>query len=82
MLASYLLTGTKRVKSPVSVQSPVVWKALKPSQLRSAYQEKFGIELFEGYGVTETSPVISVNLPGAHKPGSIGKPISAHTSER
>jgi acyl-[acyl-carrier-protein]-phospholipid O-acyltransferase/long-chain-fatty-acid--[acyl-carrier-protein] ligase len=58
-----------------SVRTVVSGADKLPDQLRLAYQDKFGIELFEGYGVTETSPVISVNLPGAHKPGSIGKPI-------
>lgn len=34
-----------------------------------------GICLIEGYGMTETSPVISVNLPEYAKIGSVGKPI-------
>jgi len=46
-----------------------------PDWLREGYQKKHNIELLEGYGCTETSPVISANTPTANKPGSIGKPM-------
>lgn len=46
-----------------------------PDALREGYQKKHGVTLLEGYGATETSPVISVNSMEYNRPGSTGKVI-------
>ncbi len=44
-----------------------------PDTLRDGYKKKHGVTLLEGYGATETSPVISVNNAEYNRPGSTGK---------
>ncbi|WP_437275014.1 long-chain fatty acid--CoA ligase [Sorangium sp. So ce375] len=39
------------------------------------FVDALGITVFEGYGLTETSPVATVNYPGARRLGSVGKAI-------
>jgi long-chain acyl-CoA synthetase len=46
-----------------------------PSTLREAFKARFGVSLLEGYGLTETSPVVALNVPHANKPGSVGKMV-------
>lgn len=51
--------------------------------VRSAWVEKFGIRVMEGYGITETAPVLAVNTPMAFKMGTVGSllPGVAHRLE-
>ncbi|MFQ5603979.1 MAG: AMP-binding protein [bacterium] len=44
-----------------------------PDALREGFLKKHKVTLLEGYGTTETSPVISTNVPEFNKPGSVGK---------
>ncbi len=64
----YAIVGAEKLREPVA----------------RAFKEKFNIDLLEGYGCTEMSPVVCANLPNiddngehqvGHKPGSVGHPL-------
>ena len=49
--------------------------AKMPIQTGQAWREKFDMPIYEGYGLTETSPFASYNHRFCFEPGSIGMPI-------
>src|SRR5260370_33740148 len=46
-----------------------------PEDVLRTFEGKYGIQVLEGYGLSETGSTSSVNRPGDRKPLSVGKPI-------
>ncbi len=62
----------------------VVGAEKMPADLFEAFEKKFGVRPVEGYGTTELSPLVSVNIPPSRSPamfqpdrveGSVGRPL-------
>ncbi|CDZ76908.1 Bifunctional protein aas [Legionella massiliensis] len=58
---SYVFAGAEKVKT----ETVEYW------------QKNFAVHIYEGYGATEASPVISLNCPTAERLGSVGLPLPA-----
>jgi len=46
-------------------------------ETRKIYAEKYGVRIFEGYGATETAPVLSTNTPMQNRSGTVGRLMPA-----
>ena len=46
-----------------------------PEQVSQSLSARFGVQVFEGYGLTEASPVVTTAIGSEWIPGSIGRPV-------
>ena len=47
-----------------------------PIDIARRVSERYGVEVIQGYGMTEASPVTHVSVMGRDKPGTVGPPVS------
>lgn len=69
-------TATKITKYISAIKLFISGSAPLPTPVIGKIEQRFGSPLLEGYGLSEASPVVSVNPRfGTRKPGSVGLPI-------
>ena len=70
-----VLAGTEGNFDLSSVRFPISGGEPLPPAVSEAFEKRFGVPIYEGYGQTEAAPVVTLNRPGARKPGTIGPPV-------
>jgi long-chain acyl-CoA synthetase len=76
MYVAMLNEPTAAQRDLSSWRSSVSGGASLPVEVLRGFEEKYGVVILEGYGLSETSPVASFNLPDVpRKPGTIGVPV-------
>ncbi|WP_405912224.1 long-chain fatty acid--CoA ligase [Streptomyces sp. NBC_00963] len=76
MYTSLLRTGTPAATALPALRLAVSGGASLPVEVLHGFEREFNVPVLEGYGLSETSPVVSFNpVDRPRKPGSIGRPI-------
>ncbi|UCF32406.1 MAG: AMP-binding protein [Phycisphaerales bacterium] len=75
MYAAVLRTKSSTRDSFRSIYLAISGGEPLPDTVREGFEKRFGVTLREGYGLTETSPVISANSAEVYRQGSVGRPI-------
>jgi long-chain acyl-CoA synthetase len=70
-----LIRAAERVEKPPCLRLAISGGEPLATATAERFERVFGVPLLEGYGQTETSPVISLNRPGRWKSGSAGVPL-------
>ena len=72
----YLMQGAEAGSKLPGLRVCVSAGAIMPATLNRAFEERFGIPLLDGYGITETSTMVTMNWPtGERVFGSCGFPV-------
>ena len=58
-----------------SVRFPISGGEPLPMSIAEAFEKRFNVPIYEGYGQTEAAPVVTLNRPGLRRPGTIGPPV-------
>jgi long-chain acyl-CoA synthetase len=58
-----------------SVRFPISGGEPLPMAIAEAFEQRFNVPIYEGYGQTEAAPVVTLNTPGNRKPGTIGRAL-------
>ena len=70
-----VLAGTEGNFDVSSVRFPISGGEPLPMTVAEAFEKRFGVPIFEGYGQTEAAPVVTLNTPDYRRPGTIGKAV-------
>ncbi|MEM1446370.1 MAG: AMP-binding protein [Planctomycetota bacterium] len=80
MYHALLSVKTAKPEDFASLRFAIAGGEKLPAALDEKYRTQFGIQLYEGYGLTETSPVTNWSTPDRHREGSVGPTLPGVTN--